>query len=217
MLEKVFKLKENHTDVKTEILAGITTFMTMAYILAVNPSILSAAGMDQGAVFTATYSLNMKDQLSTVAQEINHLKNYCYVMSVRMQDNIEYVYDIDESLLKERIPRISIQPLVENALNHGLRNKRGEKKVQIRIKRQDENLVISVRDNGMGMDAEQINESLQKNEMIQTEKGSSIGLYNINARVKILYGDQYGIHIESAPGEGTCVFIVLPAEKKGRE
>ena len=54
MLEKVFKLKENHTDVKTEILAGITTFMTMAYILAVNPSILSAAGMDQGAVFTAT-------------------------------------------------------------------------------------------------------------------------------------------------------------------
>lgn len=163
------------------------------------------------------YSLNMKDQLSTVAQEINHLKNYCYVMSVRMQDNIEYVYDIDESLLKERIPRISIQPLVENALNHGLRNKRGEKKVQIRIKRQDENLVISVRDNGMGMDAEQINESLQKNEMIQTEKGSSIGLYNINARVKILYGDQYGIHIESAPGEGTCVFIVLPAEKKGRE
>ena len=163
------------------------------------------------------YSLNMKEQLSTVAQEINHLKNYCYVMSVRMQDNIEYVYDIDESLLKERIPRISIQPLVENALNHGLRNKRGEKKVQIRIKRQEENLVISVRDNGMGMNAEQINESLRKNEMIQTEKGSSIGLYNINARVKILYGDQYGIHIESAPGEGTCVFIVLPAEKKGRE
>ena len=116
------------------------------------------------------YSLNMKDQLSTVAQEINHLKNYCYVMSVRMQDNIEYVYDIDESLLKERIPRISIQPLVENALNHGLRNKRGEKKVRIRIQRQDENLVISVRDNGMGMDAEKINANLQKNEMIRQKK-----------------------------------------------
>jgi len=54
MLEKVFKLSENNTTVKTEILAGVTTFMTMAYILAVNPSILSAAGMDQGAVFTAT-------------------------------------------------------------------------------------------------------------------------------------------------------------------
>ena len=54
MLEKIFKLSENKTDVKTEVLAGITTFMTMAYILAVNPSILSAAGMDSGAVFTAT-------------------------------------------------------------------------------------------------------------------------------------------------------------------
>ena len=54
MLEKLFKLSENKTDVKTEVLAGVTTFMTMAYILAVNPSILSAAGMDSGAVFTAT-------------------------------------------------------------------------------------------------------------------------------------------------------------------
>ena len=54
MLEKLFKLKENHTTVKTEILAGITTFMTMAYILAVNPSVLGATGMDQGAIFTAT-------------------------------------------------------------------------------------------------------------------------------------------------------------------
>ena len=54
MLEKVFKLRENGTDVKTEVIAGITTFMTMAYILAVNPSIMSAAGMDSGAVFTAT-------------------------------------------------------------------------------------------------------------------------------------------------------------------
>ena len=54
MLEKLFKLSENHTNVKTEVLAGITTFMTMAYILAVNPGILAAAGMDQGAVFTAT-------------------------------------------------------------------------------------------------------------------------------------------------------------------
>ena len=106
---------------------------------------------------------------------------------------------------------------MENALNHGLRNKRGEKKVQIQIKRKEENVVISVRDNGMGMDAAKINENLQKNEMIQTEKGNSVGLYNINARIKILYGDQYGIHVESVQGEGSSVFIVLPAEKKERE
>lgn len=108
------------------------------------------------------YSLNMKDQLSTVAQEINHLKNYCYVMSVRMQDNINYIYDIDETVLQEKIPRISIQPLVENALNHGLRNKRGEKKVWIQIKRRDEKFEISVRDNGTGMDAGKIMDATQR-------------------------------------------------------
>ena len=59
MLEKVFKLKENHTDVKTEILAGITTFLTMSYILAVNPSILGVTGMDKGAVFTATATASL--------------------------------------------------------------------------------------------------------------------------------------------------------------
>lgn len=163
------------------------------------------------------YSLNMKEQLSTAAQEINHLKNYCYVMSVRMQDNIEYIYDIDETVLQEKIPRISIQPLVENALNHGLRNKRGKKRVWIGIKRAEEKLEISVRDNGMGMDAGKINEILQKNEQPQTEKGSSIGLYNINARVKMLYGDEYGIRIESVPNEGTCVYIIMPAGKEGGE
>lgn len=163
------------------------------------------------------YSLNMKEQLSTAAQEINHLKNYCYVMSVRMQDNIEYIYDIDETVLQEKIPRISIQPLVENALNHGLRNKRGKKRVWIGIKRVEEKLEISVRDNGMGMDAGKINEILQKNEQPQTEKGSSIGLYNINARVKMLYGDEYGIRIESVPNEGTCVYIIMPAGKEGGE
>lgn len=163
------------------------------------------------------YSLNMKEQLSTAAQEINHLKNYCYVMSVRMQDNIEYIYDIDETVLQEKIPRISIQPLVENALNHGLRNKRGKKRVWIGIKRVEEKLEVSVRDNGMGMDAGEINEILQKNEQPQTEKGSSIGLYNINARVKMLYGDEYGIRIESVPNEGTCVYIIMPAGKEGGE
>ena len=62
MLEKLFKLKENKTDVRTEVVAGITTFMTMAYILAVNPSVLSAAGMDHGAVFTATAILRLSFQ-----------------------------------------------------------------------------------------------------------------------------------------------------------
>ena len=69
-LDKIFHLKENHTDVKTEVIAGVTTFMTMAYILAVNPSIMSAAGMDSGAIFTATALASM---IATLCLSLIHI------------------------------------------------------------------------------------------------------------------------------------------------
>ena len=94
MLEKVFKLKENHTDVKTEILAGITTFMTMAYILAVNPSILSAAGMDQGAVFTATALASLIGTLCMAA-----FANYPFALAPGMGLNAYFAYTVVIELL----------------------------------------------------------------------------------------------------------------------
>lgn len=89
MLKKVFKLKENHTDVKTEILAGITTFMTMAYILAVNPSILSAAGMDQGAVFTATALASL---IGTLCMAV--FANYPFALAPGMGLNAYFAYTV---------------------------------------------------------------------------------------------------------------------------
>ena len=156
------------------------------------------------------YSLNMKNPFSTVEQEIAHLKNYIYVMDMRMHDNIQYTFQIEEETLKSKLPRISLQPLVENAINHGLRNKRGAKEVCIRIWIENGRLIICVADNGVGMEAEEINASLQRNEIDYVEQGNSIGLHNINARLKMLYGDQYGLRIDSVLEEGTKVFMVLP-------
>ena len=93
MLEKVFKLKENHTDVKTEILAGITTFMTMAYILAVNPSILSAAGMDQGAVFTATALASLIGTLCMAA-----FANYPFALAPGMGLNAYFTFSVCQAM-----------------------------------------------------------------------------------------------------------------------
>lgn len=160
------------------------------------------------------YSLNMKEPFSTVARELMHLKNYTYIMSVRMQDNIQYIFDVDREVMQDKVPRLSLQPLVENALNHGLRNKRGEKKIEIKAKRTDGELHISVRDNGVGMDAEKMNESLRENTAERAETGKSIGLHNINARLKMLYGEKYGLFIESSGEAGTCVHMTLP-EKQG--
>lgn len=156
------------------------------------------------------YSLDMKNPFSTVAKEIVHLKNYIYVMDVRMRDHVVYEFDIDDEVLKDTVPRICVQPLVENALNHGLRNVRGEKQVVIRAKVQEENLVIAVEDNGVGLEnAEELNQKMMENNLDLVERGNSIGLININARVKMLYGDAYGIRVESAPGTGTRVYLTV--------
>ena len=166
--------------------------------------------MSQSLALIFRYSLNMKDPFSTVENEIVHLKNYIYVMDMRMHDNIQYTFDVDEMTLKSKLPRLSLQPIVENAINHGLRNKRGKKKIGIQIKREQMDLVICIEDNGIGLDTSAINESLRKNELEFVEKGNSIGLHNINARLKMLYGNQYGMHLESMLGEGTKVFMILP-------
>ena len=89
MLEKLFKLKENHTTVKTEILAGITTFMTMAYILAVNPSVLGATGMDQGAIFTATV---LAAVIGTVCMAL--FANYPFALAPGMGLNAYFAYTV---------------------------------------------------------------------------------------------------------------------------
>lgn len=73
----------------------------------------------------------MKNSCSTVAKEINHLKNYIFVMNVRMREEVNYNFHIAEDVLQDSVPRISLQPLVENALNHGLKNKHGEKRIEI--------------------------------------------------------------------------------------
>lgn len=154
------------------------------------------------------YSLDMKNPFSTVAGEIVHLKNYIYVMNVRMQEEVEYVFDVEDSILKSTMPRISIQPLVENALTHGLRGSRRKKRIVITAKREGENLVISVEDNGIGIPEEERQELLNPDRKNHTK---SIGLNNIHSRMKILYGEAYGVTIESKIGEGTKVSLVIPS------
>lgn len=171
------------------------------------------SGLSQSLSNIFRYSLDMKNPFSTVAKEIVHLKNYIYVMNVRMRDNVKYTFDIDETVLQDTVPRISIQPLVENALNHGLRNTRGEKEVIVCAQVREGNLWISVQDNGVGMDAAKVNEILEKNDINLVEKGSSIGLNNINARMKMLYGKEYGIHVESEVGKGTRIYLKIPRVK----
>lgn len=158
------------------------------------------------------YSLNMTDELSTVQNEMAHVYNYLYVMDVRNGSSIAYDYQIDSDTLSDKMPRICLQPVVENALNHGLRNvRRKDKKLLIRSEHANGNLVITIQDNGAGMDADPMNKLLEQNDRKRVESGVSIGILNVNARLKKLFGTEYGIHIESQAGEGTTVTITVPA------
>lgn len=116
-------------------------------------------------------------------------------------------------MLQDSIPRISLQPLVENALNHGLKNKHGEKCVSVTAEEKEGLLLLSVTDNGVGTDSAKLNQKLQENDKDVIESGNSIGIYNINARLKMLYGEDYGLSVESAYGEGTCVRLRIPRMK----
>lgn len=156
------------------------------------------------------YSLDMKQPFSNVAKEIMHLKNYIYVMDVRMGGYINYQFEIEEEVLKDAVPRLSIQPIVENALNHGLRNSRGAKEVRICAKEQMGNLLITVEDNGVGMPAEKIEQLLQPENTKENDSRTSIGIHNINMRLKMLYGEEYGVSITSEVGKGTCVMLTIP-------
>ncbi len=160
------------------------------------------------------YSLDMKNSYATVAREVAHLKNYIFVMNVRMRQEIRYHFDIDEDALQYSVPKISLQPLVENAINHGLKNKRGEKNIYIKIWQADGKLYIMVKDDGVGMDAGQINRRLQENDTNLIEEGNSIGLLNINARLKMIYGEEYGLTIESELGKGSAVYLTVAARKE---
>ena len=170
------------------------------------------SGMCRSLSAIFRYSLNMTDELSTVQNEMSHVRNYLYVMDVRNGSTVAYDYQIDSETLADQMPRICIQPVVENALTHGLRNvRRKDKKLLIRSEHVGENLVITVQDNGAGMDAETMNQLLEQNDMKRVESGISIGILNVNARLKKLFGAGYGLHIDSTVGEGTTVTITVPA------
>lgn len=160
------------------------------------------------------YSLDMKYPYATVAMEIAHLKNYIFVMNVRMRQEIRYHFDIDEEALLYSVPKISIQPLVENAINHGLKNKRGAKNIEIKIWQTEGKLYVMVKDDGVGMDAEKFNRLLKENDRDLIEEGDSIGLSNINARLKMIYGEEYGLTIESELGKGSAVYLTVAALKE---
>ncbi|MGO4539023.1 histidine kinase [Paenibacillus sp. 2TAB19] len=156
-------------------------------------------------------SINLKEPLIPISKELEIVSHYVTIQKFRFEERLDFDIDIPERLLHCTLPKLSLQPIVENAVNYGLEQMIDTCSIRIRAYEEDDNLYISVTDNGPGME-EQLVSKLFSGEV--KTKGSGLGLKNIEDRIKLLYGDAYGIHVESKVNGGTTVTLRLPYEMR---
>lgn len=156
------------------------------------------------------YTLYAKSDYVTLADEMGYVKGYLNLYRYRLGADFHYTIHVDDELRSYILPRFIFQPLVENAVLHGLRNAE-QKELVIEGNIFDDQVFLSVRDNGVGMDAARLQEITEKLEQGVSIDGS-IGLCNVNQRIRATYGDAYGLELQSQTGYGTCVTLVLPKD-----
>ncbi|HAQ07761.1 MAG TPA: histidine kinase [Bacillus bacterium] len=158
------------------------------------------------------YNLKQEDQLHTIASEIDNIEKYLYIQKARFKDRLEYSIDVPEHIKGYRIPNMVIQPIVENALIHGITPKRDGGRITIQAEeKQNENIVIiSVADNGSGF----TKEALHK--LQQPENKAGLGYWSTNNRLKQYYGKDHGLKIAKSDFSGSTITITIPAQSIGR-
>ncbi|MGO4886268.1 LytS/YhcK type 5TM receptor domain-containing protein [Anaerobacillus sp. MEB173] len=140
---------------------------------------------------------------TTLEDEIKHVKAYLEIEQARFSDKLTVTYDIDEDVLSYKLPPMTLQPIVENAIKHGVKQLTDESLIQIRLKKEEDKAKISVIDNGIGIDNERL--PLLGVEKVTSETGTGIGLYNVNRRLQMMYGDEAMLKINSDSGKGTII------------
>ena len=146
----------------------------------------------------------------TVREELDVLDSYIYLMKIRYSDGFEVVYDIDETCLDCKVPRLILQPIVENSIVHGLAEKEDDiGHLTVRLKASGDSLIFTVEDDGRGMTEEEIRQLLTHRERAEGDN-TSIGVENVLSRLKLNFGDRYGIRMESLPGKYTKTILTIP-------
>lgn len=150
-------------------------------------------------------SISRGHELITLDNELKHAESYLKIQKYRYKSQFSYYFNIDEECLSYLCNKITLQPIIENAIYHGL-DMVDEGIITIEVSKQDEDILIRIIDNGVGMTKEQCNEILQRDSSDKT----GIGIKNVNDRIKIYFGDQYGVTIKSELDVGTEISILIP-------
>ena len=153
----------------------------------------------------------------SIRQEIEHVRSYLYIQKIRYRDILDYEIEVDESILDGTILKLTLQPLAENALYHGIKNKRDGGTIRVRARRADQNLVLlEVQDDGVGLTPYKLAKvraaiANDSDEILQSDTG--FGLENVHKRIQLYYGKQYGLFIDSQYQEGTLVTVAIPLQE----
>lgn len=174
------------------------------------------------------YSISTDEDRVALADELKHMSNYLYIQENRFKGRCAVVLSIDEAALEAPIPKFTLQPLLENAFEHGLQRKEGAWKIEIRVKRNSGSIAVLIKDEGVGISRErllQLRARLSggtKREIAKPatdeprrRKGTGIGLKNVDTRLKLQFGSASGLRIYSREGQGTIIAVKLPTRNNG--
>lgn len=156
-------------------------------------------------------SLNKGDEFTTVKKELEHLENYITIQKRRYQGLINFSINVDEGLLSCKVVKLVLQPLVENAIYHGVEKNGGKGNISVNIKREKKYIIYQIIDDGQGVDVEELNKLLQ--EIKEDNRG--FGIKNVNDRIKLYFGSDCGLSFYSKPGKGTKVVVKQRFRQEG--
>lgn len=155
-------------------------------------------------------SLSKGRTVITIKDEIQHAQSYMNIQQIRYKNKFSVDFQVDPSLYDYCTVKLILQPILENAINYGVREMDDCGEIIVKGKKEKGNIILSVEDNGLGMTQEEVEFVLTDSNRIH-KHGSGVGLVNINSRIKILFGKEYGLIVKSEPDEGTRVSICIPA------
>lgn len=157
-------------------------------------------------------SLSKGRSIIPVKDELEHVRNYLMIQQMRFKNKFTYEIEADPETLEMASLKLMLQPLVENAIYHGMEFMDGDGEILVRVETEESGLCFTIQDNGLGMTQEQAESLLTSTTPhVSSKRGSGIGVKNVNERIRLYFGETYGLEIESEPDEGTTIRIHLPA------
>ena len=159
-------------------------------------------------------ALSKGNDLITLKEEEMHVRSYLEIQQYRYQDILEYEINIPKELGECKILKLVLQPIVENALYHGIKNRRGMGKITVEGSYEKEAILLKIRDNGIGMTQEQLEKTrriLQSGIIDEHDGSHGFGLANVNGRLQLNYGSEFGITVTSTEGVGSEFTVRIPA------